>query len=58
MTRKPADLVVPAEPRDPEFEAAIREGQEDADAGRLTPYEKVRRWLLSWGSENELPLPE
>ena len=37
---------------------SVREGVEDADAGRVTPYEKVRRWLLSWGSDKELPPPE
>jgi predicted transcriptional regulator len=40
------------------FEAAVREGLADSAAGRVTPYEKVRRWLLSWGSESELPPPQ
>ena len=38
--------------------AAIDEGLADLDAGRSIPYEKIRRWLLSWGTENELPPPE
>lgn len=41
-----------------EFEAAVREGMASLDAGRGIPYEKIRRWLLSWGTENELPPPE
>jgi predicted transcriptional regulator len=40
------------------FEAAVREGLADSAARRVTPYEKVRRWLLSWGSESELPPPQ
>jgi predicted transcriptional regulator len=38
--------------------AAVREGREDIKAGRFVPYEKVRRWLLSWGTDQELPPPE
>jgi predicted transcriptional regulator len=37
--------------------AAVQEGIEAADAGRIVPYEAVRRWLLSWGTEAELPPP-
>ncbi|MGL4962673.1 MAG: hypothetical protein ACRC67_15685 [Inquilinus sp.] len=52
----------PIEPQDdPETtakRAAIREGIAAADAGRLIPHEEMRRWLLSWGTENELPPPE
>lgn len=38
--------------------AAVVEGIADADAGRTVPYEDVRRWLLSWGTDSELPPPE
>ncbi len=41
-----------------EFEAAVRKGMASLDAGRGISYEKIRRWLLSWGTENELPPPE
>jgi predicted transcriptional regulator len=41
-----------------EFRAAVEEGMADARAGRTIPLEAVKRWLLSWGSENELPPPE
>ena len=39
------------------FLAAVQEGMADADAGRLVPYESVRRWLLSWGTEAEASPP-
>ncbi|MBN9592141.1 MAG: CopG family transcriptional regulator [Alphaproteobacteria bacterium] len=42
----------------PEFARAVREGIGDADAGRTLSYEKIRRWLLSWGQEKEMPPPE
>ena len=32
------------------FDAAVREGIVEADAGNTISYEKIRRWLLSWGS--------
>ena len=41
-----------------EFLAAVEEGLAEAEAGQSIPYDKVRRWLLSWGTENELPPPE
>ena len=47
-------------PQDPEtaaFEKAVREGLASLDAGKGIPYEKIRRWLLSWGTKNELPPP-
>jgi predicted transcriptional regulator len=40
---------------DAEFLAAVEEGLADAEAGRMIPYEKIRCWLLSRGTENELP---
>lgn len=39
------------------FIKAVEDGIADADAGRTAPYEDVRRWLLSWGAETELPSP-
>ena len=41
-----------------EFLTAVDEGLADAKAERTVPYEKVRRWLLSWGSDKELPPPK
>jgi predicted transcriptional regulator len=43
--------------QDEAFVEAVIEGVEAADAGRLVPYAVVRRWLLSWGTPNELPPP-
>jgi predicted transcriptional regulator len=40
------------------FAAAVQEGIADAEAGRTISYEKIRRWLLSWGTDKELPPPE
>ncbi len=46
------------DPRDSaEFLAAVDEGLADAAAKRTVPFEKVRRWLLSWGIDQELPQP-
>jgi hypothetical protein len=56
---KPASIQPPED--DPETaakRAAIREGIAAADAGRLIPHEEMRRWLLSWGTEDELPPPQ
>jgi len=43
---------------DAEFAASVKRGIADIEAGRFVPYEKVRRWLLSWGADNVLPPPE
>jgi predicted transcriptional regulator len=52
----------PARPLDQEdsaaFLAAVERGLIDADQGRTVSHEDVRRWLLSWGTEHELPPPE
>ena len=34
-----------------EILAAIKEGEEDADAGRLIPHEEVKRRVKQWLSE-------
>jgi predicted transcriptional regulator len=44
---------------DTEAEAkAWAEGVLDADEGRVASHEAVRRWLLSWGTDHELPRPK
>ncbi len=47
---------------DGEDEAAIlmhiQAGQEDFAAGQAVSHERVVAWLDSWGTENELPVPE
>jgi predicted transcriptional regulator len=38
--------------------AAVKEAIASLDAGRGVAYDAVRRWLLSWGTDKELPPPE
>ncbi|MBE9558018.1 MAG: CopG family ribbon-helix-helix protein [Proteobacteria bacterium] len=33
--------------------AHIEEGLADADAGHMVSHERIREWLVTWGSENE-----
>jgi predicted transcriptional regulator len=40
------------------FQQAVADGVASLDAGRSVPYEDVRRWLLSWGTDSELPPPQ
>ena len=40
------------------FDAAVHEGIEAAEAGRLSSFEPVAEWLASWGTEAELSPPE
>jgi predicted transcriptional regulator len=49
---------IPDDPDTEAFVASVKRGLASADAGRTVPYEDVRRWILSWGTENELPKPE
>jgi predicted transcriptional regulator len=37
--------------------AAIDEGIEDADAGRVVSHDDVAAWVRSWGKPDELPMP-
>lgn len=46
------------DPNSEAFVAALMDGIASADAGRAVSDEDVRKWLLSWGTENELPEPE
>ncbi len=57
MDKKP----VPSEDRQQDhadYLAAVDEGLADANAKRTVPFDKVRRWLLSWGTDQELPPPK
>ena len=38
--------------------AAIEEAEAEADEGVFVSGEAVMEWLQSWGTDNELPLPE
>lgn len=40
------------------FGRGVQQGVADADAGDVVAYEDVRRWLLSWGTDNETPPPQ
>jgi predicted transcriptional regulator len=40
------------------LEDSVQKGVASLDQGRRVPYEKVRRWLLSWGTDRETPPPE
>jgi predicted transcriptional regulator len=40
------------------FRRAAEKGLGSLDQGRTVTYDKVRRWLLSWGSDRETPPPE
>jgi hypothetical protein len=33
---------------------AVEDGLKSLNEGRSLPYENVRRWLLSWGTDKEL----
>jgi len=39
---------------DAALEEAVVAGSASLEAGRAIPYESVRRWLLSWGADEEL----
>jgi predicted transcriptional regulator len=38
--------------------AAIDEGIQDADAGRVIPHDEVAAWVRSWDKPDEVPIPE
>jgi predicted transcriptional regulator len=40
------------------FLQEVARGIASAEAGRLIPYEAVRRWILSWGSGAEREPPQ
>ena len=48
----------PSRDESADFVAAVQDGLSSLDKGRSIPYEKIRRWLLSWGTDRELPPPE
>ena len=39
------------------FDAATERGLADFEAGRVVSHKAVKRWLLSWGTDNPLPPP-
>ena len=40
------------------LQAEIREAERDVAAGHYVTDEDMRKWLLSWGTKNELPPPK
>lgn len=40
------------------LEAATLRGLADFEAGRVISHEAIKRWLLSWGTDNPLPPPK
>lgn len=43
---------------DDELDEGDLEAIADIEAGRFISHEAMKRWLESWGTENELPPPE
>ncbi|WP_448206862.1 hypothetical protein [Azospirillum sp. sgz302134] len=36
---------------------AIEEGIEQADAGQLIPFDRIKAWVASWNTPDERPMP-
>lgn len=45
-------------PDDAADEASTLRGLADFEAGRTITHEAMKRWLLSWGTDNPLPPPK
>ena len=45
-------------PEDIAFLEAVKAGKASLEQGRSISYEEVRPWLMSWGTDDELPTPE
>lgn len=41
-----------------DYLAAVDEGRRAVREGRTIPHERVKEWLLSWGTDHELPPPK
>lgn len=41
-----------------EGEAALLEAEADVAAGRVVPHEEVAKWLATWGTPDEKPMPK
>jgi predicted transcriptional regulator len=54
----------PTEPSlydEPDLEAdeqALKQGEADADAGRVMPHTEVAKWLATWGTPDAKPMPK
>ena len=38
--------------------AEVRQSDRQIEAGHYVPHDKMKAWLLSWGTDKELPLPK
>ncbi|MBI5939776.1 MAG: antitoxin [Caulobacterales bacterium] len=47
----------PAPPLTDEEVVALLEAEADADAGRVVPHSEVAKWLATWGTPDEKPMP-
>jgi hypothetical protein len=58
MTPEPQDpdIVEMSPEEEAEFHRAVEESL--ADERPSVPFDKVKKWLLSWGTANVLPRPE
>lgn len=57
-TPAPFDAEADVLPLSAEEEAALLEAEADADAGRVVPHSEVAKWLATWGTPDEKPMPE
>jgi len=56
---KPVPEVSVFEPADEAAEErALAKAEAEIAAGKFLSHDAVRRWLLSWGTPNELPPPK
>jgi predicted transcriptional regulator len=55
---RPDTIATEPSAEDIAFIDAVKTGQASLDQGRSVSYASVRDWLLSWGSDDELPPPE
>jgi predicted transcriptional regulator len=53
----PTTSIFDREPDEVEEARLDAEAMADFRAGRVVPHEKVAAWLMSWGTDNELPCP-
>lgn len=45
-------------PDDEADEASTQRGLDDFEAGRVISHDAMKRWLMSWGTDNPLPPPK
>ncbi len=58
MNKSVPDISVFEPADDAAEEQALAEAEAEIAAGKFISHEAMRRWLLSWGTANELPPPK